>query len=238
MLAIARAGAAAGCKEALFTLGDKPELRYAVARQALDALGFASTLEYLEHCRARGVRADRPAAAPESRASWTPQDLARLRPVSVSMGLMLESAQRAAVRSAAARTSAHPTSCRHGAWRRSPPPARAPCRSPPACSSASARRAASASSHCWRCATLHARYGHLQEIIIQNFRAKPGTRMAQAPEPTLEEQLWTHRGHAPDLRRRHVDPGAARICSPTRSPPWCAPASTTGAACRPSRPTT
>src|SRR6266853_1892187 len=38
---------------------------------------------------------------------------------------------------------------------------------------------------------LHDRYGHLQEIIIQNFRAKPGTRMAQAPEPDLEDHLWT-----------------------------------------------
>ena len=49
VLAVARAGAAAGCKEALFTLGDKPELRYAAARGALAAMGFASTLEYLEH---------------------------------------------------------------------------------------------------------------------------------------------------------------------------------------------
>src|ERR1700692_3907604 len=47
VLAIARAGAAADCKEALFTLGDKPEVRYSVARAALDDLGAASTLEYL-----------------------------------------------------------------------------------------------------------------------------------------------------------------------------------------------
>ena len=38
---------------------------------------------------------------------------------------------------------------------------------------------------------LHEQYGHLQEVIIQNFRAKPGTKMAQAPDPTLEELLWT-----------------------------------------------
>src|ERR1700687_4474840 len=48
VLAIARAGAAADCKESLFTLGDKPEIRYSVARAALDDLGAASTLEYLE----------------------------------------------------------------------------------------------------------------------------------------------------------------------------------------------
>jgi len=54
VLAIARAGAAAGCREALFTLGDKPELRYRAAREELEALGFASTIEYLAHC-ARAV---------------------------------------------------------------------------------------------------------------------------------------------------------------------------------------
>ena len=47
VLAIARAGAAAGCKEALFTLGDQPELRYAAARRALEKLGYATTLDYL-----------------------------------------------------------------------------------------------------------------------------------------------------------------------------------------------
>src|SRR5579872_6242808 len=47
VLAVAQAGAAAGCTEALFTLGDKPELRYAAARAALDALGHATTLDYL-----------------------------------------------------------------------------------------------------------------------------------------------------------------------------------------------
>ena len=49
VLEIARAGAAAGCTEALFTLGDKPELRYRVARDELAALGFASTIEYLSY---------------------------------------------------------------------------------------------------------------------------------------------------------------------------------------------
>src|SRR5256886_6532593 len=50
VLAVARAGAAAGCREALFTLGDKPELRYRVARDELAALGCSTTLEYLAHC--------------------------------------------------------------------------------------------------------------------------------------------------------------------------------------------
>jgi len=53
VLEIARAGAAAGCTEALFTLGDKPELRYRVARDELAALGFGSTIEYLAYCARR-----------------------------------------------------------------------------------------------------------------------------------------------------------------------------------------
>src|SRR6187431_3245619 len=53
VLQIARAGAAAGCTEALFTLGDKPELRYRVARDELAELGFATTIEYLAHCAGR-----------------------------------------------------------------------------------------------------------------------------------------------------------------------------------------
>ena len=49
---------------------------------------------------------------------------------------------------------------------------------------------------------LHAEHGHLQEIIVQNFRAKPGTAMADAPEPSLEDHLWTIARRAPRLRRR------------------------------------
>ena len=65
VLAVARAGAEAGCHEALFTLGDKPELRYRAAREELAALGCATTLEYLARCARAGARRDRPAAARE-----------------------------------------------------------------------------------------------------------------------------------------------------------------------------
>ena len=67
VLEIARPGAAAGCTEALFTLGDKPELRYRVARDELAELGFATTIEYLAHCAGARARRDRAAAAPEPR---------------------------------------------------------------------------------------------------------------------------------------------------------------------------
>ncbi len=72
VLDVARAGAAAGCREALFTLGDKPELRYRAARDELAALGCTTTLEYLERAARRGARRDRAAPAPEPRGARRP----------------------------------------------------------------------------------------------------------------------------------------------------------------------
>ena len=90
VLAIARAGAAAGCTEALFTLGDKPELRYRAAREALDALGYETTIDYLQAMCALVLRETGllPHANPGvmSRA-----EMAGLRTVSASQGVMLES---------------------------------------------------------------------------------------------------------------------------------------------------
>src|SRR5580658_3999406 len=91
VLSIARAGVAAGCKEALFTLGDRPEARYAAARRALAALGFATTLDYLAHV-SREVFAQTGLLPHLNAGVMTRDELARLRPVAVSMGLMLETA--------------------------------------------------------------------------------------------------------------------------------------------------
>ena len=91
VLAIARAGKAADCKEALFTLGDKPEARYAAARTALDAVGAASTLDYLERM-AKLVLEETGLLPHLNPGVMDAADLRRLRPVSASMGLMLESA--------------------------------------------------------------------------------------------------------------------------------------------------
>src|ERR671918_294484 len=89
VLAVARAGAAAGCREALFTLGDKPELRYRVARDELHALGCETTLEYLE--RAAAAVLDETGLLPHLNPGvMTAAELAALRPVSASMGIMLE----------------------------------------------------------------------------------------------------------------------------------------------------
>ena len=89
VLAIARAGAQAGCHEALFTLGDKPELRYRAAREELAALGCETTIEYLaESCR---LVLDETGLLPHVNPGvMTPEELGLLRGVSASMGLMLE----------------------------------------------------------------------------------------------------------------------------------------------------
>src|SRR5688500_14112012 len=89
VLEIARAGAAAGCHEALFTLGDKPELRYRVARAELRELGCATTLESL--ARAAKAVLDETGLLPHLNPGvMTAAELAALRPVSASMGIMLE----------------------------------------------------------------------------------------------------------------------------------------------------
>src|SRR5438445_10193817 len=86
VLEIARAGAAAGCREALFTLGDKPELRYRAAREELEALGCSTTLEYL--ARAAGAVLEETGLLPHLNPGvLTAEDVETLRPVSVSMGL-------------------------------------------------------------------------------------------------------------------------------------------------------
>src|SRR5262249_3904441 len=91
VLEIAQAGARAGCHEALFTLGDKPELRYAVARDALARLGHESTLSYLAEM-ARLVFRETGLLPHLNPGVMTRTDIDRLRTVSVSQGIMLESA--------------------------------------------------------------------------------------------------------------------------------------------------
>src|SRR3954468_1598521 len=90
VLDVARAGAAAGCREALFTLGDKPELRYRAAREELAELGCSSTLEYLERA-ARLVLEETGLLPHLNPGVLTAADFELLRPVSASMGIMLES---------------------------------------------------------------------------------------------------------------------------------------------------
>jgi FO synthase len=189
VLALARAGAAAGCKEALFTLGDKPEARYSAARRALDEWGFASTLEYLHHAADAVLR--QTGLLPHLNPGvMTAADLARLRPVAVSMGLMLETAsERLAARGGPHFGSPDKRPAARLATLAAAGELAVPMTTGLLIGIGETRRERLEALLALR--ALQERFGHLQEIIIQNFRAKPGTRMAQAPEPPLHEHLWT-----------------------------------------------
>src|SRR5438093_4545077 len=189
VLEVARAGAAAGCREALFTLGDKPELRYRVAREELLALGCETTLEYLARCA--GLVLEETGLLPHVNPGvLSRDDLRGLRRVSASQGAMLET------------TSAR-LSERGGPHYGSPD--KLPARRLETIAAAGVERVpfttgiligigetrAEQLDALLAIRVLADRYGHVQEVIVQNFRAKPGTRMAGAPEPALEELLWT-----------------------------------------------
>ncbi len=189
VIEIARAGARAGCDEALFTLGDKPELRYRVAREELARLGFSSTLDYLAHC-AKRVFEETGLLPHLNPGVMTRDDIALLRPVSASMGIMLESAAERL--------------CEKGGPHHRSPDKR------PAVRLATLEAAGELSvpftsgiligigeTRRERIEALLAirgsqqRHGHIQEIIVQNFRAKPGTRMSAHADAPARELLWT-----------------------------------------------
>jgi FO synthase len=189
VLAIARAGAKAGCHEALFTLGDKPELRYAAAREALDRLGHETTLSYLAEMAALVLRET--GLLPHLNPGLlTRADLDALRRVSVSQGIMLESAaERLCERGGPHFGSPDKAPALRLDTIRAAGEAAVPFTTGILIGIGETRRERIEALLALR--DLHERYGHIQEIIIQNFRAKPGTRMAQAPEPDLDDHLWT-----------------------------------------------
>ena len=189
VVAIAEAGQRQECKEALFTLGDRPEERYPIARQWLAQRGYHSTLDYLRAVSIKVI--EETGLLPHLNPGvMTWEDMARLKHVSVSMGLMLE-------------TSSERLSRKGGPHFGSPdkvPDVR--LRTIEAAGRLSIpfttgilvgigenprERAASL----FAIRELHRRYRHVQEVIVQNFKAKPGTAMRQAPEPSEEEFLAT-----------------------------------------------
>jgi len=189
VLEVARRGAAMGCKEALFTLGDQPELRYRAAREALDGLGFASTLDYVRHLAKRVL--EETGLLPHINAGIMNEEQIRaLRGVSASMGLMLESAsERLGERGQPHFGSPDKVPTVRLATIQRAGVAQVPFTSGILIGIGETRLERLQSLLALR--RLHGRYGHLQEIIIQNFRAKPDTVMAQAPEPDLDELVWT-----------------------------------------------
>ena len=189
LLEQAQAASAVGCKEALFTLGDKPELRYKAAREGLRELGHETTLSYLGEA-AQLVFEESGLLPHLNPGLMTPEDFLALRPVSASMGLMLESvSDRLMAKGAAHYGSPDKVPARRLETLRLAGEAAVPFTSGLLIGIGETRLERVESLFALR--RLHEEYGHLQEVIIQNFRAKPGTRMAAAPEPDLEELLWT-----------------------------------------------
>ncbi|NQV60141.1 MAG: 5-amino-6-(D-ribitylamino)uracil--L-tyrosine 4-hydroxyphenyl transferase CofH [Alphaproteobacteria bacterium] len=189
VLAVARAGAEAGCNEALFTLGDKPEARYRVAREELAELGHETTLSYL---RAMALLVfEETGLLPHLNPGVMDEaDLASLREVSVSQGIMLESISPRLMEKGA---------CHHGSPDKDPAVRLATIE-------AAGRLAIPFTTGILigigetrverieamlALRDLHDQYGHIQEIIVQNFRAKDDTRMADWPDAPLDELRWS-----------------------------------------------
>ncbi len=189
VLKIARAGEAAGCKEALFTLGDKPELRYEAARDALSEMGYGSTIEYLA-AMCRLVFEETGLLPHANPGALTREEIDVLRPVSVSMGMMLESTAPALYEPGGAHFGS-PDKMPEARLQtlRNAGEANVPFTTGILIGIGETRE--QRLNDLLTIRDLHETYGHIQEIIIQNFRAKPTTRMANAPEPDLDDLLWT-----------------------------------------------
>ena len=189
VLEIAQAGAGAGCQEALFTLGDRPEDRYRAARDALAGLGYDSTLAYLE-AMARLVF-ERTGLLPHLNPGLMRRaDLERFRHVSVSSGIMVESlSRRLGEKGGPHHGSPDKEPERRLETLRAAGEAAVPFTTGILIGIGETRRERVEALLAIR--ALHERYGHIQEVIVQNFRAKPGTLMAEAPEPSLDDHCWS-----------------------------------------------
>ena len=189
VLRVVRAGEQAGCKEVLFTLGDKPELRYAAARGALAERGHDTTISYLAEMCALVLRETTllPHVNP---GVLDAEQIQSLRAVSVSQGIMLESvADRLCQRGGAHFGSPDKRPEARLETIRLAGEAHVPLTSGILIGIGETRAERIDALLAMR--DLHRRHGHIQEIIVQNFRAKPGTPMAAAPEPALDELAWT-----------------------------------------------
>ena len=189
VLKIAQDGARAGCKEALFTLGDKPELRYKAARDGLKELKQDSTLSYLRDMAQMVL--DETGLFPHLNPDLMAADeLAEMRKVSISMGIMLESASdRLTEKGMPHYGSPDKVPALRLETLRLAGEAKVPFTSGLLIGIGETRFERIESLLALRDA--NEPHGHIQEIIIQNFRAKAETLMVNAPEPDMNELLWT-----------------------------------------------
>jgi FO synthase len=186
VLAVARAGVAAGCREALFTLGDKPERRYRVAREELVELGCETTVEYLARC-AKLVLEETGLLPHTNPGVLTREELALLRGVSVSQGLMLETtSERLAARGGPHFGSPDKLPAARLETIRLAGELRIPFTTGILIGIGETRE-----ERIDALLAIRDLGEHVQEVIVQNFRAKPGTKMADYREPSLDDLLWT-----------------------------------------------
>lgn len=189
VLAVCRAGEKLGCTEALFSLGDKPELQFPEMRETLRRLGYNSTLQYLEAMCELVLRETTLLPHPNPgllSAEW----IARLAAVSPSMGLMLETTNAALLAPGAAHDNA---------------PDKLPSRRLRTIEDAGRQSVPFTTGiligigetledridSLLAIRDLHRRFGHIQEVIVQNFRVKPSIPMHDWPEPSRGDMLRT-----------------------------------------------
>ncbi len=184
VLAIAEAGRAAGCHEALFTLGERPELRYPVARDWLAAQGYESTVDYLAAMCALVV--EETGLLPHANAgALSADELATLRPVAASQGMMLESLTEGLD---AHRGSPDKEPSRRLGTLEAAGGLAIPFTTGILVGIGDDREGRLAALRA--IAGAHARHGHVQEVIVQNFLPKPGTTMFRAAPCPPEELRW------------------------------------------------
>ena len=219
VLAIARAGAAAGCREALFTLGDKPELRYKVAREELRSLGCRTTLEYLERC-ARLVLEETGLLPHLNPGVMSRAELEALRPVSASMGIMLETtAERLGAKGGPHWASPDKVPARRLETIRLAGELAIPFTSGILIGIGETREERIDALLALR--ALGEEHGHIQEVIVQNFRAKPrhahgGASRAFARRPPLDDRRRSHPPRPDVARAGATEPRVRRLPAPAR----------------------
>lgn len=221
VLKTARQGEETGCKELLFSLGEKPELRYEKAAQALGALGYSSMIDYLAAMCALVL--EETSLLPHVNAgTLTDDEIEKLKPVSASMGMMLETVSNRLMQ---------PGQPHHQCPDKTP---KARLRT---LETAGRNKVPFTTGlligigETWEkrvealaaINAVHQRYGHIQEVIIQNFQTKPGIAMENHPEPSLDDMLLTlatarlmldpsiSLQAPPNLSARHADYLAAGI---------------------------
>ncbi|WP_218511910.1 7,8-didemethyl-8-hydroxy-5-deazariboflavin synthase CofG [Variovorax sp. dw_308] len=189
VMKIARRGEELGCKEALFSLGEKPELRYPEAARMLETLGYSSTLEYVV-AMCDLVLKESTLIPHVNLGTMTRSEARRLKEVSGSVGMMLENISRRLVR---------PGMAHHACPDKVPVQRIRTLEATGAESTPTTTGILIGIGETWServdsleaIASLHRRYGHIQEVIVQNFKAKPGTAMSRHSEPDLSDMLRT-----------------------------------------------